>query len=115
MARCPFECFRAGGSAFGSSLDSGHVSTPDWICCGGSGTCHALRPHAALLIRDHAPQNRLVGLVGHHLLVQLFLSLPPLRGQNVAGGGLAAANLAPPGRLLLPEWPPLMFRFVLII
>src|ERR1022692_1944378 len=70
------------------------------MVCGGSGTCHALRPHAVgPLIRDHALQHRLVGGIRQHSFVKLSFPLARLRGQNMPGEGVVAHHLAGPGLL----------------
>src|SRR5579872_6842444 len=73
------------------------------VLIGGSGTCHALRPHkpAAPLIGKHALERGLVGRVCHHALVQLLLSLVRLRGQNMTAKGMTANHFAR-ARLLEP-------------
>src|SRR5450755_2064677 len=70
--------------------------------CGGSGTCHALRPHAGLpLVGDHTLQHRLVGGVRQHAFVKLPLTLARLRSQDVTSKSMVPYHLAGP-RLLEP-------------
>ena len=51
------------------------------------------------LVGQHAFQDGLIGLIGHHALMQLFLALMRLGSQDVAAERVVANDFARPGLL----------------
>ena len=67
---------------------------------GDMGTCHAHHPRKPLtLIGEHSLENGLIGLIGHHALMQLLLAFMRLRGQDMTAKSVTANDFARP-RLL---------------